>query len=121
MQPQWIIAGNALKNAFNNAWKIKNGISIQIIEKNLFIFKFGRSLDKKWVLWSGLWIFDNHLLILEELGVGKQITDLKFNKVGFWIGLINPWLCFQNKVMARKIGDHIEKFLDVEWDEDGLC
>lgn len=41
-----VILAYAIHNAFFNAWKINNGISVEAIGKNLFLFKFSRILDK---------------------------------------------------------------------------
>lgn len=41
-----VISAYAIHNAFFNAWKINNGISVEAIGKNLFLFKFSRILDK---------------------------------------------------------------------------
>lgn len=60
-------------------------------------------------------------MIIEEPKANLQSSDLGFKEVAFWIRLLDVPFGFQNKEMARSMGNHIGVFLDVECDQEDLC
>lgn len=106
----------ALKNALTGAWKTRKEFSIDILCKNMFLFKFESCDDKDWIVKNGPWLFDRNLLILETPKANQRVSDLDFKKVDFWVRIINLLLGYRNDCAARKIGNTIGEFL--EWDND---
>lgn len=83
--------------------------------------KFYAKRDKEMVLHLGPWCFDNSLLALENLKVNVKLSQLNFDKVAFWIKLLDIPLGFQNKFMAKRVGDAIGKFIEVGSNQDNFC
>lgn len=59
--------------------------------------------------------------MLEDPKVNVKLSQIQFNRVAFWIRLLDILLGFQNRVMAKKLGDAIVKFLEVDCNQDNFC
>ncbi|KAL5758173.1 hypothetical protein ACOSP7_020784 [Xanthoceras sorbifolium] len=79
-------------------WRIAQ--EVEIIGSNTFVFTFSSPVDRRRVLGGGPWSFDNALLILEEPIGNRDLANMKFERVMFWVQIHNgPLLC-----MTRDIG-----------------
>lgn len=107
-----------IKNTFANAWRSNLEFNVEGLGRNLFLVKFDTKKDKEMVMRLGPQCFDNFLLALEDPKVNIRLSRLVFDKVAFWIRLLDIPLGFHNKYMAKKVGDAIGKFLEVDSDED---
>lgn len=115
-----IISSLAIKNAMARAWKTRQKFSIKVVGKNVFAFKFSSQKDRDWVAANGPWLFDRSLMVLEIPAVNQRISELQFEKVAFWLRLINLPMGFQNRCAAEKLGNTFDKFLEMEDVEEDL-
>lgn len=115
-----LITISAIKKAMNGAWKTRKKFEVEFAGKNVYAFKFQSQEDRDWVLNNGPWLFDKSLVILEEPKVDQRISELKFNKMTFWLRLINLPVGFQNRYAAELIGNKIGEFIEVDYDKDRL-
>lgn len=72
------IALGIIKNAFNNAWRIKLGFTVENLGKNLHLIKFDSCWGKDLILNLGPWIFDKSLLALEIPKTNIKLSQLTF-------------------------------------------
>lgn len=75
--------------AFNttmiSAWKLKNQVETQDLEKNLFLFKFATKRDLEFVIRNGPWSFDRSLLVLNRISGEEQPFDINMHFASFWV------------------------------------
>lgn len=102
------IVPGIIKNTFANAWRTNLVFNVESLGRNLFLIKFDAKRD-------------NSLLALEDPKVNIRLSHLTFDKVAFWIRLLDISLGFQNKLMAKRIEDAIGSFLEVDSDQDNFC
>lgn len=62
----------AMKRTLMAIWRLKENVSIRMVDTNLFIFHFFCGLDKDRVLDGCPWCFDNQILLLKEMQVDEQ-------------------------------------------------
>lgn len=110
------ITPSIIKNTFSNAWRTNLSFTIDSFGRNLYLFKFDAKRDKEMVSRLGSWLFDNSLLVLEDPKVNIRLTQLPFNRAAFWIRLLDISLNFQNRYMAKRLGEAFGKFLEVDSD-----
>lgn len=108
------ISAVAIKNAMTGARKTRNKFIIETIGKNIFLFKFEKQTDRDWIMGNGSWLFNKHLLILEELVVNQRISEVEFKEVAFWLRLINLPIGFRNRLATKKIGRNLGTFLEFD-------
>lgn len=104
----------AIKNALSAAWKTREDFSIEIIDRNTYLFKFESSEDRAWISRNGPWFFDRTLLVLEAPKLNQRSVDMDFKKVDFWLRIINLPIGFNNEMVARKIGNKLGVYLDMD-------
>lgn len=110
--PNQNISKIAIKNAMDGAWRIRGELSVEVIGKNMFLFKFDNQEDRDWVKKNGPWLFYKNLLILEKPNANQRTTDMEFKKEAFWIRSFNLPLGFKNKTVAEKVGNNLGDFID---------
>ncbi|XVF30555.1 hypothetical protein REPUB_Repub16aG0068100 [Reevesia pubescens] len=84
--------------------KLAKEVVIQIIEENLFLFKYQTRADKNRVLEGAPWSFDKHLIVLQEYDMNLRPNGYTFTKSSFWIRIYDLLLGMRNQAMAEKIG-----------------
>ncbi|TXG48274.1 hypothetical protein EZV62_027568 [Acer yangbiense] len=102
-------------------WKIKQGMEIEVVDRNVFSFTFKCVEDRRMVLQGGPWRFDKALLVLvEPTGIGA-IQEISFNKAVFWVQILNiPLLCMTKEIDAF-LGGMIGEFREIDVSQSGEC
>ncbi|TXG57168.1 hypothetical protein EZV62_018481 [Acer yangbiense] len=96
-------------------------VDIEIVQDNTYLFYFQNQGERFRVLSGGPWSFDNCLLVLEKLSGVREITRLPFNRVAFWVQIINaPLLCI-TKEMGEFIGRCLGDLVDIDVGVTGEC
>jgi len=75
----------AFKQTMIQAWRIRNPIEIQDLNKNLFLFKFTSKREAEQVWKNGPWSFERNLLILNQISGNEQPSELAMDKASFWV------------------------------------
>ncbi|XP_058762169.1 uncharacterized protein LOC131635558 [Vicia villosa] len=104
----------AFKCTMLSAWKLKNQVEIQDLSTNLFLFKFSTKRDLESVLRSELWSFDRSLLVLKRISREEQPSELNMNFGVFWVRIYELPLMLRSNTMARKIGNIIGSFEEMD-------
>lgn len=81
-----LVNQDAFKITIFRAWQTLRvkGV-VKSIGDSKFIFEFVNEIDKRRVLLEGLWLFNNTLVILEQLKNVSDISLMKFETQEFWI------------------------------------
>lgn len=104
----------AFKQTMVQAWRLENEVEVQDLSKNLYLFQFSTKRDAEWVFKNGPWRFDRNLLILNRVTGDEQPSDLEMNTVAFWIRVYDLPLKLRTDVMAKRLGDSIGVFDEVD-------
>lgn len=59
--------GRIFKQVIVNAWRLKNPVEVQDLNKNLFLFRFSSKRDLESVVKNGPWSFDRNIVILKRI------------------------------------------------------
>lgn len=116
-----LVNREGFKRNMSSIWVTKEGKSIESLEDNKFICFFTINEDKRRIMAEEPWHYDNSLLVLEEpKGIG-DVSKLRFNRVVFWVQILNiPILCM-NQENALFIGKRIGKVLNIDKGSNGQC
>jgi interleukin-1 receptor-associated kinase 1 len=104
----------AFKQTITQAWRLKNTVEVQDLQKNLFLFRFSTKKDADTVMRNGPWSFDRNLLILQRVSGDEQPSDLDMHNVSFWVRVYDLPLKFRSEGMAKKLGNIIGSFEEVD-------
>lgn len=92
----------------------QTNLDIELVQDNIFLFYFRNQGESFHILSGGPWSFDNCLLVQEKpSGVG-EVTRLGFNRVAFWIQVINAPLLYMTKDIGEFIGRLIGELVDMD-------
>lgn len=89
-----VVNKDALRTVINQVWKTLNGVKVESVGSNLFLFHFSSKSDRKRVLTGSPWCFDKTLIVLSESkGIG-ELSKLDFSFTSFWVQIHNiPIFC----------------------------
>ncbi|XP_058783430.1 uncharacterized protein LOC131658113 [Vicia villosa] len=104
----------AFKSTMVNAWKLKHTVEVQDLSKNLFLFKFSSRRDMEYVLKTGPWSFDRALLVLKRISGEEQPSELHLHFSSFWVGIYDLPLVLRSDTMAKKLGNIIGTFEEMD-------
>ncbi|XP_058748819.1 uncharacterized protein LOC131621797 [Vicia villosa] len=116
----WTTTGfnsRAFTTTIIGAWKLKNGVEVQELNKNLFLFRFATKREMEWVLRSGPWSFDRHLLVLDRVSGEEQPSNLNMHFGTFWTRVYDLPLMLRSETMARKLGQILGTFEEIDMKE----
>ncbi|XP_058749288.1 uncharacterized protein LOC131622280 [Vicia villosa] len=100
-----------------SAWKLKNPVESQELNKNLFLFRFATKRDLETVLRNGPWSFDRNLLVLVRISGEEQPSALNMHFGVFWVRIYELPLILRTEAMAKKIGGIIGTFEEMDQKE----
>ncbi|XP_058749039.1 uncharacterized protein LOC131622001 [Vicia villosa] len=104
----------AFRNTMVAAWRLKNPVEIQELNKNLLLFNFSTKRDMEFVLKSGPWSFDRALLVLAKISGDEQPTDLDLHTGDFWVRIYELPLALRTEAMAKKLGNILGEFVEAD-------
>ncbi|MCI00644.1 zinc CCHC-type-like protein, partial [Trifolium medium] len=102
------------KQVIVQAWRLKNPVEVQDLNKNLFLFRFSSKKDVDTVIKNGPWSFDRNLLVLKRISGDEQPSDLEMHSSEFWARVYDLPLKLRSNEMAKKLGDLLGSFVDVD-------
>ncbi|XP_058777199.1 uncharacterized protein LOC131651559 [Vicia villosa] len=107
----------AFTNTMVGAWKLKNPIEVQELNKNLFLFRFATRRDLENILKNGPWSFDRNLLVLSRITGEEQHPDLNMHYGTFWVRIYELPLMLRSEAMAKKLGGILGEFEELDTKE----
>lgn len=102
------------KQVIIGAWRLKNPVEVQELNKNLFLFRFATKKDLETVLKNGPWSFDRNLVILRRISGDEQPSKLELHTGEFWARIYDLPLKLRSDAMAKRLGDIIGSFEEVD-------
>lgn len=112
-----IISGEVMKHTFKSAWNIPNGLMVEKMGANLFLFSFRTKSDQTRVLRQEPWLFDKFLLVLSKPIPMVKPTAMVFQFATFWVHFCDLLMDLYNRSMAERLGNAIGQFQ--EYDNEG--
>lgn len=102
----------AFEEVMNRIWSIPYRVRIDLYGgDNRFVFCFATSLERQRVYSGGPWLFDRQVIVfVKPSGIGET-SNVEFNKVAFWIHIINVPLACLNESCARFWGKEVGELL----------
>ncbi|TXG64850.1 hypothetical protein EZV62_011844 [Acer yangbiense] len=86
-------------DVMSKIWRVSGGVDIEPIKGNIFAFYFTNDEDRMRVLRGGPWSFDRAIIIFDEPTGTRDISNLRFNYVDFWVQIHNlPLLCMNEEI-----------------------
>jgi interleukin-1 receptor-associated kinase 1 len=107
----------AFKQTMTQAWRCRNPVEIQDLNRNLFLFKFATKKEAELVCRNGPWSFDRNLLILNRISGDEQPSKLEMNRVSFWVRVYDLPLKLRSEGMAKKLGNILGNFEEMDMKE----
>jgi hypothetical protein len=107
----------AFKQTMLQAWRARNPIEIQDLNKNLFLFKFTSKREADLVCKNGPWSFDKNILVLNRISGNEQPSELVMNRSSFWIRVYDLPLKLRSEAMAKKLGNILGDFEEMDMEE----
>ncbi|MCH82853.1 hypothetical protein A2U01_0003665, partial [Trifolium medium] len=103
---------NSMSIRMADLWKPVRGVTIKEASAGKILFHFAHPLDMEAVLNGSPWIFDNNMLILEQVQLGMQIEHIPLFHVNMWVQVHDlPMGLMKEKVgipLANYIGSFVE-------------
>lgn len=104
----------AFKSTMIQAWRLKNQVEIQDLNKNLFLFRFASKKDADGVFNGGPWNFDRNLVILAKISGDEQPSDIDLFKMAFWVRVYDLPFKLRTEAFAKRIGGLIGECLEAD-------
>ncbi|XP_058732884.1 uncharacterized protein LOC131604465 [Vicia villosa] len=99
------------------AWKLKNAVEVQELNKNLFLFRFTTRREMENILKNGQWSFDRNLLVLSRITGEEQPSELNMHFGTFWVRVYELPLMLRSEAMAKKLGGILGDFEELDTKE----
>lgn len=103
-----------MKERMATIWEPVRGVSIKEVEKGIFVFQFFHRMDMQKVLNGGPWSFDNHLLILGQIGANETPAQVPLFHVNFWVQVHELPVGFMSVEVGKGLGNYIGQFLEYD-------
>lgn len=110
----------AFQSTLKQIWRVKHGVDIRILGKNIFTFQFYLWKDMDRVLAGEHWWFDKRVLVLQRMEGVEQPSDLTPTHTPFWVRAYDVPFNLRHHDTIQILGDRIGSFLYWDNDEDHL-
>ncbi|MBA0575182.1 hypothetical protein Golob_027393 [Gossypium lobatum] len=104
----------SLRNTMADLWHPIRGICITEIGEKRYLFQFFHRVDIERVVAGIPWFFNNHMLILQKVLVGVNLTVMELNHSEFWIQVHELPPGLMSVSMAKQFGDFCGKFVEYD-------
>nr|POE73998.1 uncharacterized protein CFP56_45342 [Quercus suber] len=104
----------ALKSTLRSAWKMGSELKIYDVGNNILQFKFSSRYQMEWVESSGLWNFENNLLLLCLWKKGLSTTNMVFTHSPFWVQLWGLPFEHMSEEMGKDVGNNLGRFVEMD-------
>ncbi|XP_050222924.1 uncharacterized protein LOC126673013 [Mercurialis annua] len=105
----------------NYIWRTKDPVVVEMLGKNMFVFHFSSTEDRRRVMAGGPWRYQESIIALEvPCGIGDY-SNMKFSQISFWIQIHNlPLMCL-NMDAGLSLGSQIGLVEEVDPGASGDC
>jgi hypothetical protein len=116
---KWV-SKETIKSKLVQWWRPTEMISFKVLGDNLFLIEFKNLGDKSRVLEGRLWIFEGSLFAVKDFEGVTPPAEIDFDKVAFWVRMVNMPLACMCKEIGFQIGASIGTVEEVDTDEEGI-
>ena len=85
-------------------WRPEESFTFKVLGDNLFLIEFVDPKDKERVLDGRPWVFEGSLFLVEDIDGTKAPSQFTFDKVAFWVRMIDLPLACMSGDIGHKIG-----------------
>ncbi|TXG72487.1 hypothetical protein EZV62_001066 [Acer yangbiense] len=118
---QDLVNRDVFRSVISKIWRVRGEMEIEVLDSNTYAFHFQFPDDRRKILASGSWSFDDSLIVLMEPIGKRDLKSLKFCKAKFWIQISNiPILCM-TKEIGRFLGSIVGEVGEVDTGSSGDC
>ncbi|XP_038699544.1 uncharacterized protein LOC119996822 [Tripterygium wilfordii] len=114
------ITGEILSNTMKGIWKLRQHPSFRDLGGNLYAIVFDNEVDKLKIMEGRPWLFDRHLLVLQEMQSSVPVREIPFDDEVFWVQVHNLPLAAMTEKVGRLIGNSIGVCVDVDTQKNGI-
>lgn len=93
----------AVARTFKQLWRSRNGFKIKDLGNNILLFIFDNKLKIDKVFVNEPWSFDKHLGIIQRYNKVRNIHDLDFKLITFWMQVHDIPIRFMNREVVEGI------------------
>ena len=97
----------AIAKTFTPIWRSKNGFTIKKESSHIVLFTFDDKNEMEKVMAAEPWSFDKRLMVLQRYGKEKDLADMEFNKVTFWVQVHDLPIRFRTRKIAEQLCEAI--------------
>ncbi|KAK5787063.1 hypothetical protein PVK06_041714 [Gossypium arboreum] len=97
-----------------NLWHPIGRICITDLGNKRYLFQFFNEVDVQRMMAGTLWFFNSHLLLLQRIQKGENLSVLLLIFSEFWIQVHELPAGLMSEPMARQFGDFLGKFHDYD-------
>lgn len=105
-----IISGDVMRRTFKSAWNIPNGLIVEKLGANLFLFSLRSEADQIRVLRQEPWLFDKFLLVLSRPIPMVKPTAMEFKFASFYVHFYELPMDLYTQSMVERLGNAIGQF-----------
>ena len=113
-KPEHLPAAKEVEAWAREAWRLKGGVMLAILNEDLLFLEFGSSKEARWVLESGRRSFKGGILQLEQLRLESGCIRRKGLVQEAWIRVVGLPLHLWTPETLKKIGDSCRGFLALD-------
>uniref|UniRef100_A0A7N2MT91 DUF4283 domain-containing protein n=1 Tax=Quercus lobata TaxID=97700 RepID=A0A7N2MT91_QUELO len=100
---------DAIVKTFTPLWRSRNGFKIKKESDHVVLFSFDDKNEMEKVMAAEPWSFDKRLMVLQRYGKEKDVGDMEFNKMTFWVQVHDLSIRFRTKKIAEQLCEAIGK------------
>ncbi|XP_059436749.1 uncharacterized protein LOC132169801 [Corylus avellana] len=115
-----LVSKEIIKLKIIKGWRSTGSLSFKVLGDNLFLIEFEHSWDKSRVLEGRPWIFEGSLFAVEDFDGVTPPAEIEFDKVSFWVRMINLPLACMCKEVGFQIGASVGSVEEVDTDEQDI-
>lgn len=103
-----------MQERLSKLWRPGQGVTIEQVEDNKFIFQFYHQWDMERILQEGSWTFDGFLLVLRKVNIGEAIADTVLDEVKIWAQVFNIPFGFMHEDLTYLVGCHMGRYVSYD-------
>ena len=115
-----VFSHSVVKEIIAKAWNTIKGVSVTVLDKNVFLFTFGHEVDVRKIWERHPWSFKGDHLILKKYKPEWSFNEVDFSVTDFWIQVFGLPLNRLNKANAQRIGNIAGTFLEEDLSGGGI-
>ena len=92
---------------FRPIWRTKRKFEVSLMGDNILLFEFELETNIEKVLQGEPWVFDRHLVALQQFDGSMPVQELSFDKANFWVQIHNLPFSLMTVEAAVNLGESL--------------